>query len=327
MITDDGRIRASLPTHQGADRPRRAGDRLRAPGPAQGETYAARAAGGPSLRPVAARLGELLGQPVPLAERRGRGVGRGPGGRAGRRRGRRCWRTSGSSRPRRARTTPSGPGSPPGWPRSAEPCTSATASAPCTASTPASTTCPRCSRTPPGTWSSPRSRCSASSPPTRPGPTWWCSAAPSRPTSWRSSATCSAEADRLIIGGGMCLHVPRGPGLRGGQVAAGGGPDPAGHRGAGRGGPARRGGRAAGGPGGRRPVRRRTPTTAWCRSASSRPTGRAWTSGPRPGRCSPQKLADARTVFWNGPTGRVRVPGVRRRNPGGGRGDQPRSAG
>jgi phosphoglycerate kinase len=66
-ITDDGRIRASLPTitkltgrgarvlivaHLG--RPKGAG-------------YAERAAGGPSLAPVAARLAELLGQPVPLA--------------------------------------------------------------------------------------------------------------------------------------------------------------------------------------------------------------------------------------------------------------------
>ncbi|HEY7145613.1 MAG TPA: phosphoglycerate kinase [Streptosporangiaceae bacterium] len=66
-ITDDGRIRASLPTiskltGQGArvlvvahlGRPAGAG-------------YAERAAGGPSLRPVARRLGELLGQDVPLA--------------------------------------------------------------------------------------------------------------------------------------------------------------------------------------------------------------------------------------------------------------------
>src|SRR5215471_2957639 len=67
VITDDRRIRASLPTltaltgrgarvvvcaHLG--RPR-------------GSEYAARAAGGPSLRPVAARLSELLGQPVALA--------------------------------------------------------------------------------------------------------------------------------------------------------------------------------------------------------------------------------------------------------------------
>ncbi|HEX5187991.1 MAG TPA: phosphoglycerate kinase [Streptosporangiaceae bacterium] len=66
-ITDDLRIRASLPTitaltGQGArvlvcahlGRPK-------------GDDYAARAAGGPSLRPVADRLGELLGQPVRFA--------------------------------------------------------------------------------------------------------------------------------------------------------------------------------------------------------------------------------------------------------------------
>jgi phosphoglycerate kinase len=66
-ITDDGRIRASLPTigklaNRGAKvlvcahlgRPAGAG-------------YAERAAGGPSLRPVAERLSELLGAEVPLA--------------------------------------------------------------------------------------------------------------------------------------------------------------------------------------------------------------------------------------------------------------------
>ncbi len=66
-ITDDGRIRASLPTirklsDQGArvvicahlGRPK-------------GTDYAERAAGGPSLRPVAERLGELLGRPVAFA--------------------------------------------------------------------------------------------------------------------------------------------------------------------------------------------------------------------------------------------------------------------
>jgi phosphoglycerate kinase len=66
-ITDDGRIRASVPvisklTGRGArvlivahlGRP-------------SGGSYAERAAGGPSLAPVAARLSELLGQPVPLA--------------------------------------------------------------------------------------------------------------------------------------------------------------------------------------------------------------------------------------------------------------------
>jgi phosphoglycerate kinase len=66
-ITDDGRIRASLPT---------IGDLLRREaavivcahlGRPKGDDYAARAAGGPSLRPVADRLAELLGQPVTLA--------------------------------------------------------------------------------------------------------------------------------------------------------------------------------------------------------------------------------------------------------------------
>jgi len=66
-ITDDGRIRAGLPTLTG-----RLGRGARVLvcahlGRPAGDGYAARAAGGPSLAPVAARLGELLGQPVPLA--------------------------------------------------------------------------------------------------------------------------------------------------------------------------------------------------------------------------------------------------------------------
>jgi phosphoglycerate kinase len=66
-ITDDGRIRASLPTIT-ALTARRARVLICAHlGRPKGEGYAARAAGGPSLRPVAARLSELLGQPVPLA--------------------------------------------------------------------------------------------------------------------------------------------------------------------------------------------------------------------------------------------------------------------
>jgi phosphoglycerate kinase len=66
-ITDDGRIRASLPTiTKLAGR----GARVLACahlGRPKGASYSERAAGGPSLRPVAARLGELLGAEVALA--------------------------------------------------------------------------------------------------------------------------------------------------------------------------------------------------------------------------------------------------------------------
>jgi phosphoglycerate kinase len=66
-ITDDGRIRASMPTITAL-----AGRGARVLicahlGRPKGDGYAARAAGGPSLQPVAGRLGELLGGPVPLA--------------------------------------------------------------------------------------------------------------------------------------------------------------------------------------------------------------------------------------------------------------------
>ena len=63
-ITDDGRIRASLPVIS------KLSDRgaqviiLAHLGRPKGGTFEERAAGGPSLRPVAARLGELLGRPV-----------------------------------------------------------------------------------------------------------------------------------------------------------------------------------------------------------------------------------------------------------------------
>jgi phosphoglycerate kinase len=67
-ITDDGRIRASLPTIQKLTS-RGARVLIAAHlGRPKGAGYAERAAGGPSLAPVAARLAELLGQPVPLAE-------------------------------------------------------------------------------------------------------------------------------------------------------------------------------------------------------------------------------------------------------------------
>jgi phosphoglycerate kinase len=66
-ITDDGRIRASLPTIT-----KLAGRGARVLiaahlGRPKGADYAGRAAGGPSLAPVARRLGELLGTDVPLA--------------------------------------------------------------------------------------------------------------------------------------------------------------------------------------------------------------------------------------------------------------------
>jgi phosphoglycerate kinase len=66
-ITDDGRIRASLPTIA-----KLAGRGARVViaahlGRPKGDGYDERAAGGPSLAPVARRLGELLGRDVPLA--------------------------------------------------------------------------------------------------------------------------------------------------------------------------------------------------------------------------------------------------------------------
>ncbi len=67
-ITDDGRIRASLPTiTKLASRGARVLIAAHLGRP-KGDGYAARAAGGPSLRPVAGRLSELLGQPVTLAD-------------------------------------------------------------------------------------------------------------------------------------------------------------------------------------------------------------------------------------------------------------------
>jgi phosphoglycerate kinase len=67
VITDDRRIRASLPTITAL-----AGRGARVLvcahlGRPVGDDFAARAAGGPSLRPVAARLGDLLGRPVAFA--------------------------------------------------------------------------------------------------------------------------------------------------------------------------------------------------------------------------------------------------------------------
>jgi phosphoglycerate kinase len=66
-ITDDGRIRASLPTITKL-RDRGAKVLITAHlGRPKGDSYAERAGGGPSLAPVAVRLSELLGSPVRLA--------------------------------------------------------------------------------------------------------------------------------------------------------------------------------------------------------------------------------------------------------------------
>ena len=66
-ITDDGRIRASLPTiSKLADRGARVLICAHLGRP-RGSSYAERAAGGPSLAPVAARLADLLGSEVTLA--------------------------------------------------------------------------------------------------------------------------------------------------------------------------------------------------------------------------------------------------------------------
>jgi phosphoglycerate kinase len=66
-ITDDGRIRASLPTIRDLLTRGAAVIVCAHLGRPKGDDYAARAAGGPSLRPVAHRLAELLGQPVTQA--------------------------------------------------------------------------------------------------------------------------------------------------------------------------------------------------------------------------------------------------------------------
>jgi phosphoglycerate kinase len=66
-ITDDGRIRASLPTIKDLLARNAAVIVCAHLGRPKGDDYAARAAGGPSLRPVADRLAELLGQRVTLS--------------------------------------------------------------------------------------------------------------------------------------------------------------------------------------------------------------------------------------------------------------------
>src|ERR1700743_3991327 len=76
-ITADGRIRASLPVIKKlADRGARVVVMAHLGRP-KGDDFAARAAGGPSLRPVADRLSELTGQPVAFASGGAGGVGPG----------------------------------------------------------------------------------------------------------------------------------------------------------------------------------------------------------------------------------------------------------
>ena len=158
-ITDDGRIRASVPDHPGAGRRRRPGRRR------------ARTSAGPkgapepaySLAPVAARLGELLGADVAFATDTVGESARGDGRRARRTARSRCSRTCGSTRARPARTTPSAARSPTSSPRSPTR-SSPTGSGSCTASRPASTTSRSGCRTRWAAWCAPRSRCSGGSP-------------------------------------------------------------------------------------------------------------------------------------------------------------------
>src|SRR4029077_5551270 len=67
VITDDRRIRASLPTLTALTGRGARGGVCAPPGRPKGAGGRAGAAGGPSLRPGAARLSELLGGPVAFA--------------------------------------------------------------------------------------------------------------------------------------------------------------------------------------------------------------------------------------------------------------------
>ena len=200
-ITDDGRIQASLPVIS-----KLAGRGARVIicahlGRPKGDGYAARAAGGPSLRPVAARLGELLGQPVAFAtdvagqEAAATAAGLADGEVALLENVRFEPAETSQDDAERAELA----GRWPGWPR----CTWATDSARCTASTPACTTCPGCSRTPPGTWSSPRSSVlrQLTTDPPRPYVVVLGGAKPSDKLAVIGNLL--GKADRLIIVGGM----------------------------------------------------------------------------------------------------------------------------
>ena len=131
-------------------------------------------------------------------------------------------------------------------------------------------------------------------------------------------------ADRLLIGGGMVFTFLEAQGHEVGKSlleadqldTVRGYLDQAAERG--------RRDRAAGRHRRRRPRSPPTPTTTSSPPTRSRPTGWAWTSGPSPASCSPSKLADARTVFWNGPMGVFEMApyaeGTRARRPGAHRG-------
>jgi 3-phosphoglycerate kinase len=67
VITDDGRIRASVPVIEKLSERGARVVVLAHLGRPKGADFAERAAGGPSLRPVATRLSELLGKPVAFA--------------------------------------------------------------------------------------------------------------------------------------------------------------------------------------------------------------------------------------------------------------------
>ncbi len=104
------------------------------------------------------------------------------------------------------------------------------------------------------------------------------------------------------------VHVPGRPGAPDRRFDPPGRADPAGHRGARRRGQGRCRGGAAGGPRGGRPVRRRRASPRSCPARTSRTAGWGSTSGPPPASCSRRKLADAKTVFWNGPPGVFEFP-------------------
>jgi hypothetical protein len=106
------------------------------------------------------------------------------------------------------------------WPRSATR-TSTTRSAPCTASTPACTTCRRCCPLRGGLVLR-RSRCCSGSPTSPTGRTSWCSAGPRSPTSSPSSRR-SAHSGPLLDRRRDVLHVPQGQGYEVGHLAARGG--------------------------------------------------------------------------------------------------------